>query len=289
MIVPAHTYIASALGVIHAGAEPVLCDVDEASGLIDLESASAVVDERTAALLVVHLYGQACDMDAAAGFAAAHGLALVEDAAQAHGARWCGSPAGSFGDVAAFSFYPSKNLGALGDGGMVCARDPAVAERVRRLRNLGQAAHGEHALLGYNERLDTLQAAILRVKLGHLDAWNAERRSVAEEYRRRLPAGIELPPVRDGAHDVFHLLAVRVADRDAAAAALAEAGIQTGVHYRLPLHLQPPLAGIGHGGADLTRAEDWAARELSLPMFPGLEPAEVARVCEALAAIEEGS
>jgi dTDP-4-amino-4,6-dideoxygalactose transaminase len=281
VIVPAHTYIASALGIIHAGAEPVLCDVDEASGLIDLESAAAAVDERSAGIMAVHLYGQACDMDALGRFAADHGLALIEDAAQAHGATWNGRPAGSFGDVAAFSFYPSKNLGALGDGGMICARDGDVAEAARRLRNLGQAAHGDHRIVGYNERLDTLQAAALRVKLRHLDGWNEARRAAAEDYRRLLPDGAPMPPARAGAKDVFHLLAVRVDERDAVAERLGAAGVRTGVHYGLPLHRQPALGDVA-AATDLTVAADWAARELSLPMFPGLEAGEVERVCEAL-------
>jgi dTDP-4-amino-4,6-dideoxygalactose transaminase len=283
VIVPAHTYVASALGVMHAGAEPLLCDVDEASGLIDLDSAASVVDSRTAAVLAVHLYGQACDMDAVAQFAASRGLALIEDAAQAHGAGWRGQRVGSFGAVAVFSFYPSKNLGALGDGGIVCARDPAVAAAARRLRNLGQEAHGEHVVAGYNERLDTLQAAFLRVKLGHLEGWNAERRRAAERYRERLPAGVAAPPKREGAEDVFHLLAVKLDDRDALARSLASAGIHTGVHYRLPLHRQPPMAGLPPSPVELGQAEDWAARELSLPMFPGLREDEVDRVCAALA------
>jgi dTDP-4-amino-4,6-dideoxygalactose transaminase len=282
VIVPAHTYIASALAVIHAGAEPLLCDVEAASGLIDLESAAAVADERTAAIMPVHLYGQACDMDAVTRFAAARGLAVVEDAAQAHGAEWEGRRAGSFGDVAAFSFYPSKNLGALGDGGLVCARDADVAERARSLRNLGQAEHGDHRLLGDNERLDTLQAAALRVKLRGLDTWNAQRREAAKSYRTLLPPGVEHPAQRDRSRDVFHLFAVRLDARDAVAASLAAAGVKTGIHYRLPLHRQPPLADLD-AAMDLAAAEDWAARELSLPMFPGLELTEIERVCEALA------
>ena len=171
-IVPAHTFIASALGAVHAGATPVLCDVDEATGLIDPEAARAAITPRTAAIVAVHLYGQMCDMDAIAEVAEPRGLFVLEDAAQAHGALYKGRRAGSLGAAGAFSFYPSKNLGALGDGGAVCTDDEMLAARLRRLRNLGQRTKGEHVEFGFNERLDGLQAALLRVKLPHLDAWN---------------------------------------------------------------------------------------------------------------------
>ena len=173
VIVPGHTFIASALAVAHVGATPVLCDVDEGTGLIDPDAARAAVGPRTAAVLAVHLYGQACDMAAIEAFAKPRGLLVFEDAAQAHGARYQGRRVGSLGTASAFSFYPTKNLGALGDGGAVCTEDDVIAARIRRLRNLGQRAKGEHVELGYNERLDGLQAALLRVKLQHLDEWNA--------------------------------------------------------------------------------------------------------------------
>src|SRR3954447_19964571 len=173
VIVPAHTFIASALGLAHAGAVPVFCDVDPGTGLIDPDAAASAVTPRTTAILAVHLYGQMADMDAIRAVAQANGLIVLEDAAQAHGATYRRARAGSFGAAAAFSFYPSKNLGALGDGGAVCTNDPRVAEQARRWRNLGQLGKGDHAVLGYNERLDGLQAALLRVKLPHLDAWNA--------------------------------------------------------------------------------------------------------------------
>ena len=186
VIVPAHTFIASALAVAHVGATPVLCDVVEGTGLIDPDAARAAVGPRTAAILAVHLYGQSCDIGALDAFAKPAGLLVLEDAAQAHGARYRGRRVGSLGAAAAFSFYPSKNLGALGDGGAICTDDDVLAARLRRLRNLGQRTKGEHVELGYNERLDGLQAALLRVKLAHLDEWNEARRAHAAHYRRLL-------------------------------------------------------------------------------------------------------
>jgi dTDP-4-amino-4,6-dideoxygalactose transaminase len=280
VIVPAHTYIASALAVLHAGAEPVLCDVDAETGLVDLASAAEAVSDRTAALMVVHLYGQACDMDAATRFAGDRGLALVEDTAQAHGARWRGKRVGSFGDVAGFSFYPSKNLGALGDGGAVATSDGAVAARLRELRNLGQRRKGEHVALGYNERLDTLQAAFLSVKLAHLDQWNHQRRAAAAAYDRFLPARVRRLPHREGAEDVFHLYPVRADNRDAIVERLRAAGIGVGLHYHPAVHEHPPLARVRTVGVG--EAERWAREELSLPMFPGLSEGEVARVADRL-------
>jgi dTDP-3-amino-3,4,6-trideoxy-alpha-D-glucose transaminase len=280
VVLPAHTYVASALAVLHAGAEPVLCDVEPGTGLIDLDSAADAVGERTAAVMVVHLYGQACAMDAVADFTSRRGLALVEDSAQAHGARWDGRRAGSFGDAAGFSFYPSKNLGALGDGGAVTTSDPAVAERARQLRHLGQRAKGEHVVAGFNERLDTLQAALLRVKLAHLDAWNEQRRSAAAAYEEALPPRVARLPRRDSAEDVFHLYPVRLADRDGVATRLAEAGIGTALHYFPAVHEHPPLREARR--VEVCESERWAREELSLPMFPGLAEAEVSRVCAAL-------
>jgi dTDP-4-amino-4,6-dideoxygalactose transaminase len=281
VIVPAHTFIASALGVVHAGATPVFCDVEETTGLIDLDSAAAVAGPRTAAVLPVHLYGQVCDMDAVARFAGDRGLAVIEDAAQAHGASWAGRRAGSVGLVSAFSFYPSKNLGAFGDGGAICTSDPAIAERARRLRHLGQLGKGDHLVSGFNERLDTIQAAVLRVKLPFLDAWNRTRVEAAELYRARLAESHRLLPVRAGADDIYHLFPIRLGDRDGVAERLAASGVGVGVHYSPAVHEQPPFAAAAHG--QLTRAEAWAAGELSLPMFAGITEQEVDRVCEALA------
>ena len=268
VIVPAHTYIASALGPLHAGAVPVFCEVDEATGLIDPDAAADAITDRTAAIVAVHLYGAVCDPGPLRELASSRGIALIEDAAQAHGASFGRERAGSIGDVACFSFYPSKNLGAFGDAGIVTTNDPAVADLARRWRNLGQLAKGDHEVPGMNERLDTLQAAILRVKLRRLDEWNASRREAAGHYRRHLGgSGIHVLPERDGAEDVYHLHPVLVPDRVRVRAALADAGIGTGIHYSPAVHEQPPFAGSGSFPA----AERWGREELSMPMFPGLD------------------
>jgi dTDP-4-amino-4,6-dideoxygalactose transaminase len=278
VIVPAHTYIASALGILHAGATPVLCDVDEASGLIDVESAELCVTERTAAILAVHLYGQACDMNAVGALAARHGLLVLEDAAQAHGAVDAGRRAGALGKAAAFSFYPGKNLGALGDGGAITTDDHELAERVRQLRDIGQRRKGEHVVAGFNERLDGIQAAFLRVKLNRLDAWNADRRGRAAAYRDALAGSVRLLEERAPDSCVYHLFPVRVPDRDELRARLEGAGIAAGVHYSPALHEQPALAGRFRRAVDLSEAEAWALEELSLPIFPGLGNEAVKRV-----------
>jgi dTDP-3-amino-3,4,6-trideoxy-alpha-D-glucose transaminase len=278
VIVPAHTFIASALGVIHAGATPVLCDVEPATGLVDPASAEACVSDRTAALLAVHLYGQPCDMDAVLAVAARHGLFVLEDAAQAHGARSKGRVAGSLGHAAAFSFYPSKNLGALGDGGAICTDDDELADRARQLRHLGQRGKGEHVAAGYNERLDGLQAALLRAKLPHLDSANEARRGHARRYSEALPASVGRLREEPDRTCNFHLYPVRVANRDGVAVELKEHGVATGVHYAPALHEQPPVAAVARRPVPLDAAAAWADEELSLPMFPELSQAEVDHV-----------
>jgi dTDP-4-amino-4,6-dideoxygalactose transaminase len=282
VIVPGHTFIASALAVAHAGATPVLCDVDDGTGLIDPAAARAAVGRKTAAILAVHLYGQTCDMDALQELAGPRGILLLEDAAQAHGARYRGRRAGSLGAAAAFSFYPSKNLGALGDGGAVCTSDEMLAARMRRLRHLGQRAKGEHVELGYNERLDSLQAALLRVKLPYLDGWNECRRRAAKRYRDALPTGVRLLEERPESPSVYHLFPARFEDRDAVAAELGQLGVETGVHYCPAVHGHPAWAEgqLVHG--ELPVAEAWAAEELSLPMHPDLRDEDIERVAEAV-------
>lgn len=288
VIVPAHTFIASALAVVHAGATPVLCDVDDSTGLIDPDAVRALIGPRTAAIMAVHLYGQTCDMTALARLARSHGLVLLEDAAQAHGAVHRGRRAGSLGTGAAFSFYPSKNLGALGDGGAICTDDGELAMRVRRLRNLGQRAKGEHLEIGYNQRLDGLQAALLRVKLVHLDGWNDRRRDRAELYRALLPQAITTVEERPENACVYHLFPVRVRGRDHLAASLLDRGVQTGIHYYPAVHAHPAWeeGSLRHG--EVANAEAWAAEELSLPMHPDLEREEIEYVVENLAASVAG-
>ena len=284
VIVPAHTFIASALAVAHAGALPVLCDVDEGTGLIDPDAARALVGPRTAAILAVHLYGQACDIPAIEAFARPHGLLVLEDAAQAHGARFDGRVVGSLGAAAAFSFYPSKNLGALGDGGAVCTNDEVLAARVRRLRNLGQRMKGEHVELGYNERLDGLQAGFLRVKLPHLDRWNASRREHAMTLRELVPEGTRLLEERTESPCIYHLFPVRVPNREAVAAELHRHGVDSGVHYYPAVHRHPAWQGTALRHGDVPRAEAWAAEELSLPIHPDLEPDEIEGIVSAFRA-----
>jgi dTDP-4-amino-4,6-dideoxygalactose transaminase len=287
VIVPAHTYIASALAVVHAGAIPVLCDVDDGTGLLDIDAAAAAIGRGTAAILPVHLYGQVCDMPALQQLADRHGLALFEDAAQAHGAEGHGRRAGSFGLAAAFSFYPSKNLGALGDGGAICTDDSELAAAARRLRNLGQRHKGEHLVPGVNERLDGLQAALLNVKLGCLAAGNAARRRHAATYRALLDGRVRLLEERAAARCVYHLFPIRVPDRDAVVERMTAARVATGVHYSPALHHQPALQGLVVESGDLSRAESWAEEQLSLPMSPSLRRAEVEAAAEACAAAVE--
>jgi dTDP-3-amino-3,4,6-trideoxy-alpha-D-glucose transaminase len=292
VLVPGHTFIASALGVLHAGATPVFCDVQRDTGLIDPDAAATLVGPRTAAVIAVHLYGQVCDMDGINALAARHGLFVLEDAAQAHGATYHGRRAGSLASAAAFSFYPSKNLGALGDGGAVCTGDAQLAARVCELRHLGQRGKGEHVAVGYNERLDGLQAALLRVKLPHLDGWNAARRSHAANLRASLPRELVVLGERSATPCVYHLFPVRCTARDQLMEMLRADGIQVGLHYSPAAHEHPAFADLPASSrpVELPEAEAWAGEELSLPMFAELSDAEVQRTaaacraaCEAIA------
>lgn len=282
VVVPSHTFIASALAVAHVGATPVLCDVDDATGLIDAEAARAAVGPRTVAILAVHLYGQACDMAAIEAFAKPRGLLVLEDAAQAHGARYRERRVGSLGAAAGFSFYPSKNLGALGDGGAICTDDEMLAAGVRRLRNLGQRAKGEHVEIGYNERLDGLQAALLRVKLAYLDGWNEARRAHAAQYRELLGDSVRILDERPESPCIYHLFPTRFEHRHAVAALLRARGIETGVHYAPAVHEHPAWSDQSLRHGELPVAESWASEELSLPMHPDLEPEELERVADAV-------
>jgi dTDP-4-amino-4,6-dideoxygalactose transaminase len=281
VIVPAHTFVATALAVMHAGAIPVCVDVEPATGLIDIDAVRAAIGPRTAAIIAVHLYGGMCRMDELGALAAKAGLALFEDAAQAHGATLDQRRAGSLGRAAAFSFYPSKNLGALGDGGAICTDDPELAASARRLRDLGRQ-DGSHvvAVAGFNERLDPLQAAFLRVKLKHLDRWNRARRLAAAAYCERLAPFVELTAATPRSEPVHHLFAIRVHDRNRVAERLRAAGVETGVHYPVALADQPSLQTLA--SADVPVARDWAARELSLPMFVGISGKELKLVGDAV-------
>jgi dTDP-4-amino-4,6-dideoxygalactose transaminase len=273
------------VAVVHSGAEPVFCDVEDGTGLIDVESAAEAVTARSAAIVPVHLYGQTCNMDAITALAKRHCLLVIEDAAQAHGARYGAKRAGSLGDVAGFSFYPSKNLGALGDGGAICTDSDQIAGAARRLRNLGQVGEGEHLETGFRERLDGLQAALLRVKLRRLEELNAARRVVAAAYREILPQGCRTLEEDPGGECVYHLFPVRVDGRNEVRARLDARGIGTGVHYWPAVHNQPPFARCHR--AEVLRAEEWSEQELSLPMFAELTEDEVSSVGEALADVLE--
>jgi dTDP-4-amino-4,6-dideoxygalactose transaminase len=283
VIMPANTYIACALAVSAVGARPVLVEADSAY-LIDPELLEAAVTTRTKAIMPVHLYGQAVPMEPIMAFARRHGLRVIEDASQAHGARYDGRRAGSFGDVATFSFYPAKNLGAYGDGGAIVTNDAALDGRLRLLRDFGQRKKYEHLIKGDNCRLDSIQAAVLDVKLRHLDAWNEARLRHARVYDAKLPQIGISPPRRlhDEGH-VYHLYVIEVENRDEAAAALRERGIATGIHYPIPIHLQPAYADLRLGRGTFARTERSAQRLLSLPMFPELTEEQISLVVDALA------
>jgi dTDP-4-amino-4,6-dideoxygalactose transaminase len=283
VIIPANTYIASALAVSAAGARPVLVEAG-ADYLIDMDRCERALTARTKAIMPVHLYGLAVPMDAVIEFAKRHGLLVIEDACQAHGARWNGRRAGAFGEVGCFSFYPGKNLGAYGDGGAIVTDDDELAERLRLLRDFGQRKKYEHLVKGGNCRLDSLQAAVLDVKLAHLDAWNEARCRHAAAYDARLAEiGIAPPPRgREGQH-VYHLYVIEVEHREQVAQALRERGIATGIHYPIPIHLQPAYAELDLAPGTFPRTERSAQRILSLPMFPELTPEQIELVTDALA------
>lgn len=284
VIVPANTFIAGVLPVLRLGAKPVLVDCDQSTANLDSALAANAVGPRTKAILAVHLYGHPADLDPLLDLCTKHGLALVEDACQAHGARYKGRRVGSLGRVSAFSFYPAKNLGAYGDGGAVITDDEEVAKRIRLLRDLGQSSKYLHEVEGWNDRLDTIHAAVLRVKLRHLDRWNALRRDHAAVYGEALSGTVEIPRAATWAEPVWHLYVVRAAERDELRSALATEGVETGLHYPLPLHLQPALAHLGYKGGDFPVTEAWAGELLSLPMFPELELFEIEHVANTLAA-----
>ncbi|MBN1283786.1 MAG: DegT/DnrJ/EryC1/StrS family aminotransferase [Anaerolineae bacterium] len=273
VITAANTYIATALAISYVGATPVLVDIHPETYNINVDLIEDAITERTKAIMPVHLYGQPADMDPILAIADKHGLIVIEDSAQAHGARYKGKRAGSIGHAAGFSFYPAKNLGAYGDGGAVTTNDPTVADKLRMLRDYGQTKKYHHQIQGFNRRLDTLQAAILRVKLQYLDEWNAARRAHAQRYHELL-ADVEahLPVVPDFAEPVWHLYVVRVEDRDGMRAHLAENGVGTGIHYPIPIHLQPAYAELGLKEGAFPVTEEYAKQLLSLPMYPEISP-----------------
>lgn len=283
VITAANTFIATALSIATCGAKPVLIDITADHFNIDPALLEAAITPATRAIIPVHLYGQPADMDPILAIARQHGLRVIEDACQAHGARYKGRRVGSLGDAAAFSFYPSKNLGAFGDGGMVVTSDISLADRLRLLRNLGQQAKYHHQIKGYNHRLDTLQAAILSTKLLHLDEWNGARGRSAALYDRLL-VGLPLfaPQTAAWAEHVFHLYVIRVPEREALQAHLKNAGIATGLHYPVPIHLQPAFQELGYRQGAFPVTEQFAGEILSLPMYPELRSEAVVYTVNAI-------
>ncbi|MGW6983373.1 DegT/DnrJ/EryC1/StrS family aminotransferase [Streptomyces sp. NPDC054932] len=287
VIVPSATYIATWLSVSEAGATPVPVEVDEGTHLLDPALVEAAITPSTRAIMPVHLYGQPADLAALRRIADRHGLALVDDAAQAHGARHRGARIGSGTTATAFSFYPGKNLGALGDGGAVVTSDGELADRLGLLRNYGSRRKYHHEIRATNSRLDELQAAVLRVKLGHLDRWNARRAQIADRYRAELAdlPGVRLPEVAPWAEHAWHLFVVRCDDRTAMQQSLTEAGIGTLIHYPVPVHLSQAYADAATWPAGThPLAESIAEQVLSLPMGPHLSDEDVAQVIAAVRA-----
>lgn len=289
VITAVNTFAATAEAIVMAGARPVFVDVDESTLLMTPEAVEHAITERTRAIVPVHLYGQPVDMDGIMALARPRGIKVVEDACQAHGATCRGRRAGRLGDAGCFSFYPSKNLGALGDGGIVTTDDPEIADRVRSLRNHGEDDRRLHVESAYCSRLHGVQAALLSEKLPLLDGWNAGRMEAAASYDELLgETGIVLPGRADGMSHVFHLYVVRVKERDRVRELLGERGIQTAVHYAVPLHLEPAFESLGYKRGTFPVAEEAAMSMVSLPMHPHIDADEVAAVANAVAEVAHG-
>jgi dTDP-4-amino-4,6-dideoxygalactose transaminase len=281
VITVSHTFIATAEAILLAGARPVFVDIDPATYTMDATQIESAITPRTRAILPVHLYGQCADMDPILQIASRHGLFVIEDACQAHGASYKGRKAGSMGTLAAFSFYFSKNLGAYGEGGLVTTNDPTLAQRVRMMRDHGSEKRYYHEILGLNGRLDELQAAVLRVKLPHLNAWNENRRQVASFYNQALSReNLHTPLEAPGNHHVYHLYVIRTVDREGLRARLNERNIGTGIHYPVPIHLQKTFAEFEFARQSLPITEQVVGQILSLPIYPELTQAQAERVVE---------
>jgi dTDP-4-amino-4,6-dideoxygalactose transaminase len=283
VITAANTFFATAAAITYVGARPILVDINPLTYNIDVSRLEEALSERTRAIIPVHLCGQPADMDPIMELAERKGLWVIEDACQAHGARYKGRRTGSIGHVACFSFYPAKNLGGYGDGGMVVTNDEKIAERVRMLRDYGQQEKYHHLTVGYNRRLDTLQAAVLRVKLHHLDEWNEARRRHARLYDRLLKDTSVTPPLNpEYSEHVYHLYVVQSERRDELREWLEAKDVATGIHYPVPIHLQPAYAHLGYSEGDFPVTEAYARRTLSLPMFPELTKEQIEYVVEAI-------
>ena len=283
VITTPHTFVATTEAISHAGARPVFVDIDPESYNINPTKIEAAITDKAKAIIPVHLYGQPAEMDAIMEIADKHGLKVIEDAAQAHGAGYKGKRVGTIGNVGCFSFYPAKNLGAYGDGGMVVTNDEEIAEKVRLLRNHGRTEKYEHLIEGYGYRLDALQAAILKVKLKRLETWNAQRRKNAAIYREMLKGlDLVLPHENSDSRPVYHLFVVRTPRRNELREYLRLREIQTGIHYPIPLHLQPAYRHLGYEPGDFPYSERAAQEVLSLPLYPELTKEGISQVVRAI-------
>ena len=284
------SFIATAEAISFTGATPVFADIDERTYNLDPGKIEAVITERTKAIIPVHLFGQPADLDPIIAIAREHGLRVLEDAAQAHGAEYKGRRIGSISDAACFSFYPGKNLGAFGEGGGVVTNDPELRDRINILRDHGQSKKYHHKVIGWNGRMDGIQGAVLSIKLKHLDESNAGRRAHAAHYDRLLADldGVTIPASSEHLHHVYHVYAIRVADREHVMKELGERGIASGIHYPVPIHLQEAYKNLGYAPGSFPVAERCAAEFVSLPMFPELLPSQVGQVAQALREILNG-
>lgn len=278
VIIPANTFIATAAAASHTGATPVFVDCDPETYCIDPRKIASAITEKTKAIMPVHLYGHSADMDAILNIARSNGLKVIEDCAQAHGTYYKGKQVGAFGDAAGFSFYPSKTLGAYGDAGMVLTNSDETADKLKLLRDNGRTTWYEHSIIGYNSRLDGLQAAILRVKFRYLENWVEARRAHAAQYNELLSDvdGLVLPAEKQYARHSYYVYVVRAKNRDTVMAQLKERGCGCGIHYPLPLHLQPAYSFLGGKEGDCPVAEQYAKEIISIPMFPELTTEQVA-------------
>ncbi len=284
VITAANTFVATTLAIVQAGAKPVLADCDLESGNIDVRKIEEKITPKTKAILPVHLYGQPADMDPILDMARRHGLKVIEDACQAHGAEYKGRRCGSLGDAGCFSFYPGKNLGAYGDGGCVVTNDPELTERLQMLRNYGSKVKYHHELQGTNSRLDTLQAAILNVKLKYLDGWNQKRREAAQTYKKILSgvSNIVLPAVMPYASHIFHLFVIRIPERDRVLKELQTRKIGAGIHYPIPVHQMDCHRDLGYSAGAFPVSEKLAKEILSLPIYPEISQERIRFVCDGL-------
>ncbi len=284
VILPANTFFATAEAVIFAGGRPVLVDAVEDTGLIDVKKIAEAITPKTRVIIPVHLFGQPADMDEILTLAKAKKILVIEDACQAHGATYNGKRTGSLADAAAFSFYPGKNLGAFGDAGAITTGDAVVADYVTMFREHGMKKKYEHLIVGRTERMDGMQGAILRAKLSHLDAWNQKRRAHAARYRELLAGmkNVTIMSEQPNREHIYHLFVIRIPNRDIVKAKLLDVGIETGIHYPIPIHLQPAAASLGYHAGDFPVSERLATEMLSLPLYPEMTEQQQDHVVKAL-------